>query len=213
MEKLLVLYLFLYLCSKNAKDMQDNKPITQYKQALKEQILDTAMKAFAKNGIKAVKMSDIAQSLNISKRTLYEIYENKELLLLEGMKKVMAAKQQETVRCSEACKNVMDIILSAYRVRVETLRTTNPDFYTDLEKYPSVLAFLNADRERSRKNLVGFVKRGVSEGYFRKDIDYQMVILLFDAISLYVRTNRLYQQFSVEDIFKNLPLFLWFKNL
>ena len=66
--------------------MQENRQISSYRQALKERILKTAMELFATHGVKAVKMDDIAASLGISKRTLYEIYENKEVLLLAGVK-------------------------------------------------------------------------------------------------------------------------------
>lgn len=58
-----------------------------YRETLKGKILTAAMAAFTKKGIKAVKMDDIAAALSISKRTLYELYENKEDLLLEGIKR------------------------------------------------------------------------------------------------------------------------------
>ena len=35
------------------------------------------MQAFVAQGIRAVKMDDISQELGISKRTLYELYDNK----------------------------------------------------------------------------------------------------------------------------------------
>ena len=54
--------------------MQEIKETTAYKKSLKGRIMETAMKAFAERGVKAVKMDDIAQMLSISKRTLYEIY-------------------------------------------------------------------------------------------------------------------------------------------
>ena len=66
--------------------MQEKKTITAYKKGLREVILKTAMKAFAEKGIRAVKMDDIAESLSISKRTMYEIYATKEELLYEGVK-------------------------------------------------------------------------------------------------------------------------------
>ena len=62
--------------------MQDTKTITTYRQELSENILHTALKLFWKKGIKAVKMDDIAAQMSISKRTLYELYRNKEVLLL-----------------------------------------------------------------------------------------------------------------------------------
>ena len=66
--------------------MQKKKTITDYKKGLREVILNTAMKAFAEKGIRAVKMDDIAESLTISKRTMYELYATKEELLYEGVK-------------------------------------------------------------------------------------------------------------------------------
>ena len=59
---------------------------TSYRQTLKQKILATAMMLFSERGIKAVKMDDISNHLSISKRTLYEIYDNKEDLLFECLK-------------------------------------------------------------------------------------------------------------------------------
>ena len=47
---------------------------TEYREQLKGRILQSAMHEFRTNGIKQVKMDDIARKLCISKRTLYEIY-------------------------------------------------------------------------------------------------------------------------------------------
>lgn len=41
---------------------------------LRERIIETAVKAFAAQGIKSITMDDIATSLGISKRTLYEVF-------------------------------------------------------------------------------------------------------------------------------------------
>ena len=44
--------------------------VTAYRQELKGRILKESIKEFKKNGIKQVKMDDIANNLSISKRTL-----------------------------------------------------------------------------------------------------------------------------------------------
>ena len=66
--------------------MQKINCLTAYRQELQEHILAAAMEEFRRRGVRAVKMDDIAGKLAISKRTLYEIYENKETLLLEALK-------------------------------------------------------------------------------------------------------------------------------
>lgn len=48
----------------------------------KERIIDQAMHMFVSQGIKSVRMDDIAQQLGVSKRTLYEMFGDKEGLLL-----------------------------------------------------------------------------------------------------------------------------------
>ena len=46
---------------------------------LRERIIDIAVEAFSAHGIKSITMDDIATSLGISKRTLYEVFSDKEL--------------------------------------------------------------------------------------------------------------------------------------
>lgn len=60
--------------------------INQYRQELRNKIIDYAMAEFYKRGVKAVKMDEISRGLHVSKRTVYEIFGDKEELLLAGMK-------------------------------------------------------------------------------------------------------------------------------
>ena len=53
----------------------------------KERIIDQAMQMFATQGIKSVRMDDIAQHLGVSKRTLYELFGDKEGLLYLAMER------------------------------------------------------------------------------------------------------------------------------
>ena len=50
---------------------------------IKEQIMLTAFDLFSEHGIKNVSMDDIAHNASISKRTLYELFEDKETLLTD----------------------------------------------------------------------------------------------------------------------------------
>lgn len=50
---------------------------------LRERIILAAVELFTTNGIKSITMDEIAASLGISKRTLYEVFPDKETLLEE----------------------------------------------------------------------------------------------------------------------------------
>ena len=162
------------------------------------------MTLFAKKGIKAVKMDDIARTLNISKRTMYELYDNKEVLLFEGIKSYNQRREKEMSEFVKGNTNVMDIILNVYKVKVEEFRFTSPSFYDDIEKYPKVMAYLEKSREENRKELAAFLDKGVKEGYFREDIHYDLVTILFDSIGQLFLQKRLYAHFSIESVLNNI---------
>ena len=179
------------------------KETTSYRGALKDRILDTAMRAFTEHGVRAVKMDDIATQLSISKRTLYEIYKDKEELLFEGIKKYDESKLLILQQYAAEGHSVIDVILEAYRMKVREVRMLNPLFYVDILKYPRVAQFIRENNEHMRHHYLKFMQRGVEEGYLRSGVNYEMVPYMFDAIGQYVLNNNMLQHYSVEELFSN----------
>ena len=186
--------------------MQEIRETTAYKKSLKGRILEAAMKAFAQRGVKAVKMDDIAQMLSISKRTLYEIYKDKEELLYQGVVQYDQNNRQYLAAFVEQASSVMDIIIEFYQRRVVSVGTVNPLFYEDIHKYPKVVDYLNKEREHAYDQFLGFLQRGVREGYFREDVDYELVTQLFNAINTYVMNQHLLSCYPIQQVFANMLL-------
>ena len=186
--------------------MAGQKNKSPYMMAIREKILDTAMREFAAKGIRAVRMDDIAQLLGISKRTLYEIYDNKEKLLFEGIKKYKASKYEAFLKLNSESKNVMEMMLQIYRKKVEEFHETSPSFFAEIGKYPSVVKYLNEDRQLSHERFISFLSRGVDEGYFRNDVNLELVSFMFNSIGDYVMTHELYKNYTIEQLFNNLVL-------
>jgi AcrR family transcriptional regulator len=186
--------------------MQVLKETTAYKTSLRERIIEKAMQDFSMHGIRAVKMDDLARQLNVSKRTMYEIFEDKETLLLEGIKMYYERKREYLFAYAEDGHDVIEIVLEAYRMKVEEVRSVHPSFYSDLMKYPKVTRFMKNMQEMSRASFLDFMNRGIEEGYFRKDVNYRLVPLIFDALGQHVLSNSLLQQYSVEELYSNFFL-------
>lgn len=186
--------------------MQETKETTAYKKGLKGRILEVAMKAFSERGIKAVKMDDVAQMLGISKRTLYEIFVDKEELLYQGIVQHDKAYRASMAAFVESATSVMDVIIEAYQRRVVRTGAVNPLFYEDLQKYPKVMKYIDNERERTYSQILVFMQRGVREGYFRHDIDYPLVVQLSYAINRYIMTQHLLSQYSTKQVFANMIL-------
>lgn len=183
--------------------MQVLRETTAYRASLRERIIEKAMQDFSKHGIRAVKMDTLARELGISKRTMYEIFEDKESLLFEGIKVYGERKREYMHSYAEEGHDVIDIIMEAYHMKVEEVRAVNPDFYLDLMKYPRLAQYIKEAQQKSREGFLAFMKRGVDDGYFRPDVNYELVPHIFDALGQYILTNSLVQQYSVEELFSN----------
>ena len=164
------------------------------------------MKAFAERGVKAVRMDDVAQMLGISKRTLYEIYKDKEELLYQVVVHYDQEHRKHLASFIEQASSVMDIIIEIYQRRVVRTGTVNPMFYEDIQKYPKVLDYLNKEREHAYDQFLGFLQRGVHEGYFREDVDYAMVTQMFTAINTFVMNQHLLARYTIQQVFANMLL-------
>ena len=183
--------------------MQVLRETTAYRASLRERIIERAMQDFSKHGIRAVKMDTLAKELGISKRTMYEIFEDKESLLFEGIKVYGERKREYMHSYAEEGHDVIDIIMEAYHMKVEEVRAVNPDFYLDLMKYPRLAQYMKEAQQKSREGFLAFMKRGVDDGYFRPDVNYELVPHIFEALGQYILTNSLVQQYSVEELFSN----------
>ena len=176
---------------------------TIYRQELKGKILVTAMSLFKREGIKRVKMDDIAQALSISKRTLYETYENKEQLLCEGVIYEHQLRQEQLRQFTEQAENEIEVVMEFIRQEIVLLGGVNPLFFSELAKYKRVVELLNEEHEQKRLHSMEFVKRGVEKGYFRSDINYDIVTKMSDAVVQHVMMTKMYEEYPLSEIFRN----------
>lgn len=115
---------------------------TEYRQRLRQRILKTAIREFQSKGIKAVKMDDIANLLSVSKRTVYELYKNKEQLLMECVKEEHCGfDAYMATYASGANRHVIDIILEFYRLQMRHLAGISPVYFMELHKFPEIMAW------------------------------------------------------------------------
>jgi hypothetical protein len=94
--------------------------------------------------------------------------------------------------------------MEVYHLQMEDLAKTNPLFFAELKRYPKVMSYLqerHVDKERKSQS---FFLRGVEEGYFRADVDYNIVSRIGNASILYVMENQLYREFELQHIFRNI---------
>jgi Transcriptional regulator len=158
--------------------MIDKGKETILKEDLKERIILTSLKEFRHSGIKSITMDDIAALLKISKRTLYEIFQDKETLLKECILYHQRYVQKALTQLISESSNVLEVILKCYQGSVEMYNRVDTRFFEDIKKYPKVHEMIRMNREKDNKIVIEFMRKGVEQGLFRKDIRFEIVHFL-----------------------------------
>lgn len=144
------------------------------KENVRELILKTALEQFTKRGIKDVKMDDIASILSISKRTIYELYNDKEQLLLEALKlhnEIILSEGKQIVRNAS---HTLEIILKLYDKYVDIISSINRKFFADLKKYPDICKSKKHNEEQNDKKFLAWIEMGRKQGLFREDANLEI---------------------------------------
>jgi AcrR family transcriptional regulator len=184
--------------------MRKNSHPTNYRQELRDKILRTAIRLFKQHGVKSVKMDDISNVLAISKRTLYEIYDNKEELLLAGVRlDKMNKRQQMEVFATKGNHNEIEVMAKFVKIQMEDLNNISPLFFSEIGLYKRVVSFLQEHKAEQRRYILDFIQQGVEHGYFMPGLNYDIVIDMGDGVMNHVMETKLYEQYPIQEIFHN----------
>lgn len=174
-----------------------------YRQGLKKKTIEVATALFQERGIRSVKMDDIANSLSISKRTLYELYANKEDLLYEVVTQHEKDTYMRLKQLEGPNSNVMDFIIGFIRIQIEELSKVSPIFLEEVHKYPKCLEHIKQRRTEDKTVSREFFKRGIKEGYFIENINYDIIEQLSEYVRNGIMQNFLYKKYGIKELFKS----------
>ena len=149
----------------------------------KERIIEQAMHMFVSQGIKSVRMDDIAQQLGVSKRTLYELFGDKEGLLYLAIERAAV--------CAHA-RNVLEamfMVLGGVMDNAEVIQR----LLNNLRKfYPAVHDKMTREgTAKSRRDLQEMLEKGIADGLFVDTINLDLAIsvLYYTASAITVRKD------------------------
>lgn len=103
--------------------------------ATKEEIIRTTQEFISRNGIRAVRVDEIAQTLGISKRTLYEMFADKNDLIGACLDAMREEQQQRIVACRKRRSgNPLQKTVRLMNEYIENLYKVDHSFLTDLRR-------------------------------------------------------------------------------
>ena len=144
---------------------------------VRKKILKGAESLFMKYGVRSISMDDIARHLSVSKKTLYQHFEDKEdIVTVTSQSHIeMMSQQVEEIRLSS--KNAIDELSKLSMCLKQNVEEINPSMLFDLKKYhPKAWAvWLDHKNKFVRDSVIRNLKQGIEEGYFRPEINMQVI--------------------------------------
>jgi AcrR family transcriptional regulator len=144
---------------------------------VKERILAKSADLFMRYGIRSITMDEIATTLGISKKTIYQFFTDKDDLVFAVIEQEIGKNEDECLQYRTQASDAIHEIFLAVEDLEELLAYTNPLMLYDLEKYhPRAFQKIKEYKyqflhDATTENL----RRGIEEGLYRKDIQKDIV--------------------------------------
>ena len=144
---------------------------------VKDRILAKAADLFMRYGIKSITMDEIASSLGISKKTIYQFFTDKDGLVSAVIEQEITKNEMECVQFRDDAADAVHEIFLAVEDLDELLRYTNPLVLYDLEKYhPKAYRRIKDFKYQFlHRAMMENLQRGIDEGVYRADINKDIV--------------------------------------
>lgn len=150
------------------------------------------MSMFIAQGIKSVRMDDIARQLNVSKRTLYEMFSDKEELLYQCIVKHKRDHEAEHSKRMKDIDNYLEMMLIGLKEMSDNAVVTHRMRENLIKFYPKVYEKLvNEFNVKDREGLRKWIELCIKQGWFipTLNVDLSLAVLYNTANNIHMQQN------------------------
>jgi AcrR family transcriptional regulator len=143
------------------------------KEEKRRQILEAALREFARRGFSRTKMDDVARAAGIGKGTVYEYFTNKDELFFALYEHVRTTFHDTIYRNAERQETAAKALAVFIGDTISALNewrefgTVLLDFWSEHRRARSKHLRFGDVYEFSRKKIAGFIRKGIRSGEFR----------------------------------------------
>ena len=175
---------------------------------IKERIIEGAAELFKTYGIKSVTMDSLASNLGVSKRTIYEVFSDKDDLLTVVLTWMSEKGKDMVKKILDESENSIVAIFRMLEINRDYFSDMSPVFLADLKKYHHDVFMKKSDKSempdfRNNKQLI---EKGIKEKLFRKEINPDLANRCLYNMGISIMDHDLYpyEQFSRRDVVSNI---------
>ncbi len=149
-------------------------------QEIKDRIIQIASELFMRVGIRSVTMDDVSRELSMSKKTLYQYFDNKNSLVTAVVQNHLIMEREEFTGIAKNAENAIHELAGIAKCIRTHVMKMNPSTLYDLRKYHGQAwqGFEKFKHEFIRGNVEDNIKRGIEEGYYREEIDPEIISIM-----------------------------------
>lgn len=146
-------------------------------------ILEKCERLFMRYGIKSVTMDDVSRELGMSKKTLYQYFENKEELIHKVTQNHFTCQNKVIEHIIHHSKTAIDEMIGISNWMNTMSKNLNPSLVFDLKKYhPQSWQVFNDHRNTEVYNCIKHnLERGIQEGIYREELDTEVLARIYIA--------------------------------
>lgn len=143
-------------------------------------ILQQVGKLYQRYGIKSVTMDDVAKHLGISKKTIYEHFNDKEDLVSNVMMMYDDHHCNFLKTIVDQKSNAIEQLFEVYKMLNAMFKDYNPSMEYDLRKYyPDLfMKIKEIKRKRMFESVFNNLNKGKTEGLYRKELNSKIIAKL-----------------------------------
>jgi AcrR family transcriptional regulator len=175
----------------------------------KKELLSCAITKFTKYGSKHVSLDEIAQTLGISKKTIYTFFRNKEDLVTSSLESVLNAYKEDIngIIASNSNDPVFCVVL-IYERGFEYLKYFKPSFIFGLEKYypKAFKLFQDFTEELTFTTIFNLLKHAQNKNDIQSDVNIKLTLeIYFSRIeNLIFKKNNLIDLYNKDLLIKHM---------
>ncbi len=149
---------------------------------------------FVELGIKSIRMDDIAHTLGISKRTLYEMFTDKEELIYLCMKYLMDEQLRMVAETTADCDDKLEALFNGFKLMLDG-GERHHRMMTNLQKfYPAVFDRIRVEHirggvSRLREVILSYIDFGLINSNI--NVDLSITIFYYTATGVFGQRNNI----------------------
>ena len=150
---------------------------SQTETPIRERILTQALATFMQRGVRSVTLDELAHDLGISKKTIYQHFENKAEIVMKTCELFHTHEQAQIEAIHQSAHHAIEEVVGIMRWVNQALSQISPVLIYELQRHYPEAWDLHQHHEQC--NVYGSIRRnlewGMAEGLYRAELDADLV--------------------------------------